>query len=358
MDEEQKLLIELLKEAVEDVYREKPFLFESYEGIREGLEQAFVFRTGIYLEQKIKGSIGSLGEEYEELRLDCEYNKNHGGKKVTFNFPNGIKPDIILHKRDCNEKNKLVVEFKGWWNKDITKDIQKLKDLTKPNGGYEYLIGVWVKVTANKNRIEYKYFINGKEVDINGENTLIDSIEIGIKNTLEFSGAMLLPSFSIYVYEIITEEKVYFYIGMTGDPFYPSARSAIHRLSGHFEKLDRSTQNQVHKALTELNIDLNNTTIKLHHFPITGYEEWQGSKQHQFINDIRKSKEYQDSDERKKYEAYKRKQQEIAAFESYLIKNKRNLGNRLLNKTSDSSKNFETPEYLKEIEKAINEIVI
>jgi hypothetical protein len=30
-----------------------------------------------------------------------------------------------------NDENKIAIEFKGWWNNDDEKDIQKLKDLTK-----------------------------------------------------------------------------------------------------------------------------------------------------------------------------------------------------------------------------------
>jgi len=63
--------------------------------------------------------------------------------------------------------------------------------------------------------------------------------------TLEIPGSFLVPGFCIYVLEIVKEKQKWFYIGMTGDPHYPSARSAYYRLVGHLELNQRSTQNQL-----------------------------------------------------------------------------------------------------------------
>ena len=70
-------------------------------------------------------------------------------------------------------------------------------------------------------------------------------------NTLEIPGSFLVPGFCIYVLEIVKEKQKWFYIGMTGDPHYPSARSAYYRLVGHLELNQRSTQNQLRIALKE-----------------------------------------------------------------------------------------------------------
>ena len=110
-------------------------------------------------------------------------------------------------------------------------------------------------------------------------------------NTLEIPGSFLVPGFSIYVLEIsgvfdtsrqsgttqtprkkvvesserceegieITDRKQkWYYIGMTGDPYYPSARAAFHRISGHLELSSSSTQNQLQIALKENGIVKNN----------------------------------------------------------------------------------------------------
>ncbi|MDD3945656.1 MAG: hypothetical protein PHS38_13230 [Bacteroidales bacterium] len=155
MNEEQTNLVGLLKKAINKVYEEDRFLFDFSQGERTGLEQAFVFRVGLHLNSLLKQT------PYKELDLDSEYNKCHGNIKRSRRFPKGLRPDLIIHRRDSNEDNKLVVEFKGWWNNNLQSDIRKLEDLTDPNDNYHYLIGVLVKIGMAE--ATYLYFINGKE---------------------------------------------------------------------------------------------------------------------------------------------------------------------------------------------------
>ena len=157
MSNEQQLLVDLLSSAISSVYHEERFLLEYAQGERAGLEQAFVFRTGIYLSRLLDGT------EYEELDLDSEYNKNHGNAKTSKRFPNGLRPDLIIHRRDSNEQNKLVVEFKGWWSNDVETDLKKLEDLTDQSDNYNYLIGVLVQI--GKTEPAYHYFINGTKYE-------------------------------------------------------------------------------------------------------------------------------------------------------------------------------------------------
>src|SRR5690554_3004702 len=155
MNEEQAYLVEVLRNAINAVYQEERFLLRFAQGEREGLEQAFVFRTGIHLSNLLNGT------PYAALDLDSEYNKNHGNAKTSRRFPNGLRPDLIIHRRDSNEENKLVAEFKGWWNDNIDSDLKKLEDLTAPNDNYHYLIGVLVLI--GNSEPTYRYFINGVE---------------------------------------------------------------------------------------------------------------------------------------------------------------------------------------------------
>ena len=155
MNEEQTYLVHLLEEAIKRVYEEDRFLFDFSQGERTGLEQAYVFRTGIHLSNLLRGT------SFETLDLDSEYNKCHGDIKRSKRFPNGLRPDLIIHRRDSNEENKLVAEFKGLWNNDIESDIQKLEDLTDPNDNYHYLIGVFVRI--GRTEATFRYFINGIE---------------------------------------------------------------------------------------------------------------------------------------------------------------------------------------------------
>jgi hypothetical protein len=157
MNDEQTCLVNLLKQAIQMVYTEQRFLLQFAQGDRTGLEQAFVFRTGVDLSVLLNGT------PYEALDLDSEYNKNHGDAKTSNRFPNGLRPDLIIHRRDSSAENKLVAEFKGWWNNDIADDIKKLEDLTNPHDNYRYMIGVFVRIDHNK--ANYRFFINGNEYE-------------------------------------------------------------------------------------------------------------------------------------------------------------------------------------------------
>ncbi|MCE3008243.1 MAG: hypothetical protein LW884_07860 [Bacteroidetes bacterium] len=46
---------------------------------------------------------------------------------------------------------------------------------------------------------------------------------------------LALPRCSAYLLRIDYEGALYYHVGMAGDPYYPSAHSAVHRLSGHNE---------------------------------------------------------------------------------------------------------------------------
>ena len=133
---------------------------------------------------------------------------------------------------------------------------------------------------------------------------------------MEISGSFLIPEFSIYLLEIIKGKKRFFYIGMTGDPFYPSARAALHRLSGHLEKTKTSKQNQLWIALRDIvgikdPSEFAKLNIKMHHFPIKGFKKWSGeSMQHKIINESKNSKEYLD---------YKKIQNDVLKLEKELI---------------------------------------
>jgi len=148
---------------------------------------------------------------------------------------------------------------------------------------------------------------------------------------LELPGSLLKQGFSVYLLEIFYKREKLFYIGMTGDKFYPSARAAFHRVSGHLELGEYSTQNQLMKALREyfkkdsIEEFLDDLKIRMHHFPIAGYKPWKGSKKHELIQLEIKSAEYQQ---------YQKRQREIHQFEDAMIFDfEKKLHERLLNKT-------------------------
>ena len=154
--QQRKDLLDLLKEAVLKAYKYDKSLIEV-----GGMERAFVFRIGVYLNKLIRKSY------FKGLKLDSEYNKNLGSRKSTKSFSNGIVPDLIIHKRKSNCCNKIAIEFKGWWERKPShhyRDIKKLEDLTSQDNDneYKYLLGVFVEL--GKGKATCLYFINGSEV--------------------------------------------------------------------------------------------------------------------------------------------------------------------------------------------------
>jgi hypothetical protein len=138
---------------------------------------------------------------------------------------------------------------------------------------------------------------------------------------------------------------------MTGDPHYPSARAAFHRISGHLELSKRSTQNQLRIALKEkLGIvtddDLRKITIKMHHYPIEGFAR---------ITNKQLDKEtVQQLKLTPAYKAYKKIQQQVLALENALIFD---LKDKLLNKTKGHSTKQEVipfPDIYKSIIELVN----
>ena len=140
-----ELLIELLKEAVEECYKKDTLLIEHH------MEQASVARIFYYCQNLINND-----ERFVCLRkynLDCEFNKNCWNSKATPHCENGTRPDMILHERGTSNHNLLIVEFKSDnGSREISgtsNDLIKLKDFTSP-GIYNYQLGVFVKLLKEK----------------------------------------------------------------------------------------------------------------------------------------------------------------------------------------------------------------
>ncbi|MGK4568712.1 hypothetical protein [Flavobacterium sp. 3HN19-14] len=109
------------------------------------MEQAASFRFGIYL----------LGQSQQidwlrDYDFDMEYNKNGNEPKRTPRRPNGTRPDLIIHTRNSNQSNILIIEIKGWWNIEDRKiDMDKLEDFTNQQGEYGYGLGVFLDLYPN-----------------------------------------------------------------------------------------------------------------------------------------------------------------------------------------------------------------
>lgn len=96
-----------------------------------------------------------LQRQFADLDVDCEYNR-HGIEKKELSFALGttatdcehaktVYPDIIVHKRGRDSSNKLVIEVKKSTGDNVTHDKKKLRVFTKPRGGYEYQLGLFLE---------------------------------------------------------------------------------------------------------------------------------------------------------------------------------------------------------------------
>ena len=144
----------LLEKSLRKAYEENNNLLD-----KKGIEQAMVFQVGRAMSDLLKEDL-----EYSNLDLDCEYNKCLDESKMTENFPNGIRPDLILHKRGTHDHNLLAAEFKGWWNTHDQNDIKKLKDLTGRLDNYRYQLGCFVVFGKTLEETSIRYFEDGDEV--------------------------------------------------------------------------------------------------------------------------------------------------------------------------------------------------
>jgi len=100
---QQELLSSIVDSAMNKVYRDDNWLIRN-----RGMERSIVFRFGLYFCEEIR-----IIQEFRGLNADLEHNKINNRTKRTRRKPNGIAPDFLLHERNSNSRNVLVIEFKG-----------------------------------------------------------------------------------------------------------------------------------------------------------------------------------------------------------------------------------------------------
>ena len=123
-------------------------------------ERSCAFRFGLYFSEICTQT--SFGAD-NELTIDFDYNRNLKNVKNMegFNPKHGIFPDIILHHRGFNDKNIVVIEFKGHWSGN-GRDDEKLRGFTHQElNDYHYGLGVFIRLTPIYEKCEIVYYING-----------------------------------------------------------------------------------------------------------------------------------------------------------------------------------------------------
>ena len=131
---------------------------------RQVNERSVAFRFGLYFNETIRETSFYTDND---LTIDFDYNRNIGEVKRMegFSRTHGVYPDIILHHRGFNDKNVLVIEFKGFWNNnngERRRDFHKLSEFTHPQrNDYQYGLGIFVDLGPTLDTCQFTYFNNG-----------------------------------------------------------------------------------------------------------------------------------------------------------------------------------------------------
>ena len=122
-------------------------------------ELSLSFRIGLY-----------LAEQFENWDVDMEYNRR-GIEKKRINRDNELglfRPDLIVHKRNNDDYNYIVIQIKKdkyeLNGDEVNKDRDYLKKLTMDNGLYNYRFGILLYFYCGQQsttRPLIEYYING-----------------------------------------------------------------------------------------------------------------------------------------------------------------------------------------------------
>jgi DNA-directed RNA polymerase specialized sigma54-like protein len=115
-----------------------------------------------------------LQEEFPDWDVDCEYNRHMDDIKKVELPKNGaswndteartVFPDIIVHKRNTDKSNLLVIEVKKASNPGSRQfDKNKLIALTKEP--YRYRFGLFLEFSMNSKNDSLEWYVEGDPLD-------------------------------------------------------------------------------------------------------------------------------------------------------------------------------------------------
>ncbi len=125
-------------------------------------------------ERTISHKLGEyLQVEFPTMKVDCEYNR-HGKEIKKLDVPRDninwddteaktVFPDIIVHERNNDINNLLVIEVKKSANKNNQFDKNKLKSFT--NEPYRYSFGLLLSISMNRTNDELEWYSNGRAMN-------------------------------------------------------------------------------------------------------------------------------------------------------------------------------------------------
>ena len=113
-----------------------------------------------------------FSSKYGDYNIDPEYNKNGYGAKY-YRGDHYAKPDLIIHRRNCNRNNLLYAEFKTNVRCHDLHDKGKIarfvsNDFGEENGRpivpYRYKFGV--SIVLNQDTVKMLWYQNGQKVPL------------------------------------------------------------------------------------------------------------------------------------------------------------------------------------------------
>ncbi len=125
-------------------------------------------------ERTISHKLGEyLQVEFPRLKVDCEYNR-HGDEIKRLLVPRDninwddteartVFPDIIVHERNNDKNNLLVIEVKKSSNKRNEFDESKLEAFTKEP--YSYSFGLFLEISMTNTDDSLKWYSKGRGLD-------------------------------------------------------------------------------------------------------------------------------------------------------------------------------------------------
>lgn len=149
-----RLQIDELKGAVasslQQLYEKDSYLIDM-----KASERAVVFRFGLYFAGLLQGST------FAKYDIDCEFNRNQGLTKRL--DESVVIPDLLVHTRNSNKENILVIEFKGYWNSQSRKsDLEKIIRFTREDSEYCYGLGIFIDLKTEMHEAQVSYYSKGE----------------------------------------------------------------------------------------------------------------------------------------------------------------------------------------------------
>ena len=170
MSIEEQHIITVVKKAICDVYQTENNLISYYAYNRKDNsrkwslnEEAVMFRFGYHLQKQIEKV-----SAYQELVVDCNcaFDGEHCFKVPGYNKTERVKPDVIIHKRNTEDSNLLVIEMKmhDASSSSLSRDRKKLIGLTNRENIQHFEIGLLIKWGIDLSSTRIEIYTDGEQV--------------------------------------------------------------------------------------------------------------------------------------------------------------------------------------------------